>query len=148
METDTTPNNQRTFPLAAIIGVTSGRMVSRGGVHEICELLEWFVDEPDPISTHQIPRISNLCEPRLLEQHPKLAELPEFPAMPKDATREAKQIVCDEWVAACAEIVGGSELVLTKLDAEDYTHVPLMAEPILDGKEVHAISVADLNPDW
>jgi hypothetical protein len=57
-------------PLADILSITTGRLLSRQHMGGIYTLLDYMTG--DALMTHQLPRASDACAPALLEQHPQL----------------------------------------------------------------------------
>lgn len=109
----------KAFHIGDILSVISGRLVSLDHVDGIYSLLGWMVNES--LMTHQLPRVSDECEPFLRERFPDLAAID----------------------VASATIASEAELVtwLASLEAEHGTHrdVPRLAvgdhtqiDPILE----------------
>jgi hypothetical protein len=63
----------RTFDLGDVLSITTGRLVSQRGMDGIYDVLNFMTG--DDLMTHQLPRAMDECAPRLLEQHPDLAEV-------------------------------------------------------------------------
>jgi len=68
----------RDFPLGDILTITTERLLARGGISAVYEILNWMTG--DNLYTHQLPRAAQECAPHLLKQHPDLAAVtvPEF----------------------------------------------------------------------
>jgi hypothetical protein len=60
----------RTFPLADILSITTGRLLSREHMGGIYKLLDFMTG--DNLMTHQLGRGADACRPALLAQHPQL----------------------------------------------------------------------------
>jgi len=60
------------FPLADILTVTTGRLLSRH-MDDVYRILHYLTD--DVVMTHQIPRAVGACQPAVLEQHPQLVDV-------------------------------------------------------------------------
>jgi hypothetical protein len=60
----------RTFPLADILSITTGRLLSRRHMDGIYDILNFMTG--DNLMTHQLPRAAGACRGPLLEQHPQL----------------------------------------------------------------------------
>ena len=63
----------RDLPLADVLSVTTGRLLSRDGMAGVYRALQYLTG--DPIMTHQIPRALDACCPKVLEQHPQLLDV-------------------------------------------------------------------------
>ncbi len=85
------------YPLADILSVTTGRLLSRkhmAGIHNILDDLTG-----DALMTHQLPRATDACRPSILAQHPQLAgveppkdiDVPDLMAWLLDAERQFGQ---------------------------------------------------------
>lgn len=62
--------NARTFALADILTMTTGRLMSARGIEAVYDLANWMTG--DNLMTHQLPRAADICGPALLAQHPQL----------------------------------------------------------------------------
>lgn len=60
----------RTFPLADILTMTTGRLLSPRRMDAVYDLANWMTG--DNLMTHQLPRAADACGPALLAQHPQL----------------------------------------------------------------------------
>lgn len=60
----------RLFPLADILSMTTGRLLSRRHMDGIYNIADWMTGEN--LFTHQLPRAADTCGPALLDQHPQL----------------------------------------------------------------------------
>lgn len=63
----------REFHLGAVLSVTTPYMLCPDGIDGVKDLLEFMTE--DLLDAHQLRRASDECTPRLLEQHPWLAEV-------------------------------------------------------------------------
>lgn len=68
-----TEHGTRDFPLGDILSVTTGRLLSRDGMDGVYRILQYLTGAP--IMTHQIPRATDHCYLRVLEQHPQLLDV-------------------------------------------------------------------------
>lgn len=66
-------SEQRSIPLADILSVTTGRLLSRRHVDGIYDLLRHMTGQD--VYTHQLPKVADACAPDLVRQHPFLADL-------------------------------------------------------------------------
>lgn len=60
----------RSVPLADILTMTTGRLLSPRHMDAVYELANWMTG--DNLMTHQLPRAADACRPELLRQHPQL----------------------------------------------------------------------------
>jgi hypothetical protein len=60
----------RSYPLADILSVTTGRLLSRQHMAGIYNILNDLTG--DDLFTHQLPRAMDACRPAVLAQHPQL----------------------------------------------------------------------------
>lgn len=65
--------NTREFHLGDILSITTGRLVSLRHMDGVYEILNFLTG--DNLFTHQLPRAYREMRPRLLAQHPDLAEV-------------------------------------------------------------------------
>lgn len=70
-------NNSRKFHLGDILSITTGKLVSPKGMDGIYGILNYM--SGDDLFTHQLPRVSDECKPKILEQHPQLSEVDASP---------------------------------------------------------------------
>lgn len=63
----------RPYPLADILTVTTGRLLSHRHMDGLYDLLGYMTG--DNLFTHQLPRAADVCGPALLAQHPQLANV-------------------------------------------------------------------------
>ncbi|MGV9427090.1 DUF7736 domain-containing protein [Streptomyces sp. NPDC003656] len=63
----------RSFPLADVLSVTTGMLLSRRHMDGVYEILNFMTG--DDLFTHQIPRACDAVKPVLLEQHPSLTDV-------------------------------------------------------------------------
>lgn len=64
----TTP--ARMFPLADILTMTTGLLLSRRHMEGVYDIANWMTGES--LMTHQLPRAADVCGPALLAQHSQL----------------------------------------------------------------------------
>lgn len=89
--------NTRTFTLADILTMTTGRLMSARGIEAVYDLANWMTG--DNLMTHQLPRAADICGPALLTQHPQLVgiappediDVPDLMAWLADAERQHGQ---------------------------------------------------------
>lgn len=73
----------KTFPLADILSITTGKLLSRNHIAGVYQILGHMTG--DDLFTHQLPRAMDACAPALIEQHPFLAAVvPPAEADPTD----------------------------------------------------------------
>ncbi|MGA5372315.1 hypothetical protein ACPCSD_14705 [Streptomyces griseoincarnatus] len=60
----------RAYPLADILTMTTGRLLSPRHMDAVYDLANWMTG--DNLMTHQLPRAADACGPALLAQHPQL----------------------------------------------------------------------------
>ncbi len=106
------------FHLGDILSVTTGFLVSPRHMDAFYDLLGYMTGES--LVTHQLPRAMNECAPRLLEQHPDLADVP----VPDRF--EGKEHV-DRWLAEQVARFGEYRDV-APLPAVDHTRIDPLAE--------------------
>ncbi|MGW6292450.1 DUF7736 domain-containing protein [Streptomyces sp. NPDC055058] len=63
----------RLFPLADILTMTTGRLLSRRHMDGVYDIANHMTG--DNLFTHQLPRAADACGPALLAQHPQLRDL-------------------------------------------------------------------------
>jgi hypothetical protein len=68
----------KTFELGDVLTITTGKLVARGGMNAVYNILNYMTD--DTLFTHQLPRAMDECRPYLLKQFPQLADM----IMPED----------------------------------------------------------------
>ncbi|HXT90106.1 MAG TPA: hypothetical protein VN714_12710 [Trebonia sp.] len=66
-----TDTGTRDFPLADILSVTTGRLLSRDGLGGVYRILSHLTSDQIMIEP-QIPRALDACHLKVLEQHPQL----------------------------------------------------------------------------
>lgn len=112
----------RPFHLGDILTVTTGKFVALRGVEALYDLLGFMTGE-SPF-THQIPRVSEECAPRLLEQHPELADVRTPPEWEQtDVTREDVEVWLAQQVARF-----GETLPVTPMPPEEHTNIDPITE--------------------
>jgi hypothetical protein len=62
----------REFDLSDILTVTTGKLVSTRHIDGVYDILNYMTGEN--LFTHQLPRASDECKPRLVRQYPHLSE--------------------------------------------------------------------------
>jgi hypothetical protein len=70
----------RDFPLADILSITTGRLLSHRHMDGVYEILNHLTG--DNLMTHQLPRAAETCRPALIAQHPFLVDLTVAEDMP------------------------------------------------------------------
>lgn len=108
----------RMFHVGDVLSVTTGRLVSPSHMDGICRLLDFMTGES--LFTHQLPRAVAECAPRLLEQHPQLADV----EVPDDFGGEAAVV---DWLETQIAWLG-NELPVAPLAAGDHTHIDPITE--------------------
>lgn len=122
----------RRFHLGDILSVTTGRLLSLRRMDGLYDILNWMTG--DNLFTHQLPRACRECAPRLLEQHPALAEVAEIPAF--DGSAAAVAAWLRQWVDRFGEY-----LPVQPLDPADHTHMDALSEMRLVAPDAHVIAV-------
>lgn len=107
----------RTFPLADILCVTTGHLVSPRGIDAIYDVLNFMTG--DNLMTHQLPRAQRECAPVLLAQHPQLADI-------KVPTFDGEAHVW-RWLTEQVDQFG-LELPVAPLDPADHTVIDPLVE--------------------
>lgn len=108
----------REFPLADVLTVTTGIVLVP--VDRIYEILNWMTG--DNLFTHQLGRALTECAPRLLEQHPDLADV-DVPDFGDEATPESVQA----WVDGLTDRYGTHRAV-TPMAPDDHTRIDPITE--------------------
>lgn len=108
----------RVFHLGDILTVTTGCVVTPNGVDGIYQILNWMTG--DDLFIHQLPRASEECAPKLLEQHPDLAEI----TVPEDFGGEEAVWA---WLDRQVRRFGETRLV-APLNREDHTRIDPVTE--------------------
>lgn len=106
------------FHVGDILSVTTGRLVSPRHIGGVYDILNWMTGEN--LMTHQLPRVSEECEPFLKAQHPDLAEV----VVPDSVNSEESLLF---WLAEVTEQFGVTRPV-SPLDAADHTYIDPIAE--------------------
>lgn len=123
----------RTFALADILTITTGRLVSPRGVDAIYDVLNFMTG--DNLFTHQLPRAMGECAPAILAQHPDLASV----KVP-DGGWETDAAV---WSWALEQVgIYGQERELVPLAAEDHTSIDPLTELAMMAPNTPVITVA------
>lgn len=108
----------RTFDLGDVLSITTGRLVSPRHMDAIYDLLNFMTG--DNLFTHQLPRASEECAPRILEQHPDLADVP----VPEQFDDEAHVL---RWLAEQIDRFGATR-ELRPLRPGDHTRIDPLVE--------------------
>ncbi len=110
------------FHLGDILTVTTGKFMAPRGVGALYDLLGFMAGES--LSTHQLPRVSDECAPRLLEQHPQLAKVQTPPVWEQgDVARED----VEKWLAQQVARFGET-LPVAPMSPEDHTSIDPITE--------------------
>jgi len=109
----------REFHIGDILSVTTGRLVSPRHIDGVYDILNFMTG--DSLFTHQLPRACDECAPRLLEQHPQLADV----EVPGDFGGSAEAVA--DWLETQMAWLG-RELPVTALEAADHTYVDPITE--------------------
>lgn len=125
----------RSFHLADVLTITTGRLVSPRGVEAIYDVLNFMTG--DNLFTHQLPRGMDECQAPLLAQHPDLAAV-EIPAS-FDAAGDVEAAV-HAWVAEQVERFGEFREV-APLPAEAHTHINPLDELAMNHPHVKVIAL-------
>lgn len=99
----------RLFPLAGILSMTTGKLLSRQHMDGIYDIANYMTG--DNLFTHQLPRAGEACGPALLTQHPQLADV----SPPEGASRDALLTWLDT-----AEAEYGTHLPVAPLTREQW----------------------------
>jgi hypothetical protein len=117
-------NEGRTFSLATVLTVTTGRLVAEDGIAAVYEILNYMTR--DNLFTHQLPRASGECKPWLLRWHPKLAEvrmslLDKFITASTSKPDRSKDEACKLWVDFERGRLGlPTELLIQRIPQDDH----------------------------
>jgi hypothetical protein len=95
----------RLYPLADILSVTTGRLLSHRHMDGLYDLLGYMTG--DTLFTHQLPRAADTCAPALLAQHPQLRDV-----TPPDGI-DVHDLMA--WITD-TELLHGAELPVAPLD--------------------------------
>ena len=99
---------QRDFPIADVLSVTTGRLVNRRGIRAVHELLGWLAGQP--VHDDELPDLLELYVPLLLTQHAWLLEV--IPPC-----HQASKAEIGAWVAK-QRVLHGDTLTITAPDKE------------------------------
>jgi hypothetical protein len=124
----------RLFPLADILSMTTGRLLSRRHMDGIYEIADWMTG--DNLMTHQLPRAADVCGPALLDQHPQLRDVQ------PPASLDAPDLMA--WLAD-TEREHGEELPVAPLPAGAWKHQNPIEE-LCDMVGAERVIVAPLPP--
>jgi hypothetical protein len=97
--------NTRAFDLGDVLTVTTGRLLSSRHMDGVYDILDFLTG--DTLWTHQLPRATEFCAPRVLAQHPDLASI--------DVPEIEGQEEVDAWLRGAREQYGATR-TLTPLD--------------------------------
>jgi hypothetical protein len=128
-------SDTKLFPLADILTVTTGRLLSRRHMDGLYDLLGFMTG--DSLYTHQLPRAADACGPELLAQHPQLTgvapaediDVPEVMAWLANAEHEygeqlpVSPLPAGAWerrdpVEELSDMVGPERVIVVELDGE------------------------------
>lgn len=102
------------FHIGDILTITTARLVSLDHLDGVYSLLGWMVDED--LMTHQLPRVSDECEPFLRDLYPDLAAID---ASDVTLTCEAELVT---WLASL-EPKYGTHRDVPRLPRVDHTEI-------------------------
>jgi predicted RNase H-like nuclease len=100
----------------------------------VYDVLNWMLD--DNLFTHQIPRATRQCGPRLIEAFPELATASTCESLAKldeltknTSSREAAQRACKRWIA-WLQVANGlhTEYEVPQISTADQCHQDPLAE--------------------
>lgn len=106
------------FHIGDVLSVTTGRLVSPRHIGGVYDILNWMTGEN--LMTHQLPRVSEECEPFLKAQHPDLSEV----TVPDSINSEESLLF---WLAEMTDRYGVTRPV-SPLAAADHTYIDPIAE--------------------
>ena len=106
------------FHIGDILSVTTGCLVSPRHISGVYDILGFMSGED--LMSHQLPRVSDECEPFLKAQHPDLAEV----VVPETVNSEETLLF---WLAEQTAIYGVTRPV-QPLAATDHTSIDPIAE--------------------
>ena len=106
------------FHIGDILSVTTGKLVSPRHIGGVYDILNWMTGEN--LMTHQLPRVSEECEPFLREQHPDLADV-----VVPDSVKSEETLLF--WLAEIGAQYGERRPV-AKLADVDHTSIDPFAE--------------------
>jgi hypothetical protein len=124
----------RLFPLADILSMTTGLLLSRRHMDGIYQICDWMTGES--LMTHQLPRAADACGPALLDQHPQLR------GIEPPADLDVPDLMA--WLAN-TEREHGEELPVTPLAAGTWQHQNPIEE-LCDMVGAERVIVAPLPP--
>lgn len=129
------PVTTKPMPLGDILSVTTGALVSRDHMDGLYRILNHMTGEP--VFTHQIPRVGRECTPRLLEQHPQLADIT-VPDWSGGVDKDTVYAWLDEM-----EAIYGTELPVTPLAPGDHTSIGPLTELAMNYPHLTVMPVVD-----
>jgi hypothetical protein len=103
------------FDLGDVLSITTGRLVSRRHMDGVYDILSFMCGES--LFTHALPRASRECAPKLLEQHPGLADI--------EVPEELNKDNYEAWLDSLAEEHGTELEVAPLADGEHEVIDPL-----------------------
>lgn len=107
----------RAFPLADILSVTTGKLLSHRHIEGVYDILGFMTGES--LMTHQLPRAADACRPSLIAQHPDLDGVDPTPDLDHDNLYV--------WLLD-AERQYGSELLVAPVQPEQWQHKDALVE--------------------
>jgi hypothetical protein len=125
----------RSFHIGDILSVTSGRLVSPRHIDGVSDLLGWMTGEKP--MTHQLPRLSDECEPALREQFPDLAAVD----VPKGLDSEEKVLF---WLGGL-EGEYGTRREVAPLTPQEHTSIDPLVEMRMNHPHVRVLPAVTLD---
>lgn len=122
----------KSFHIGDILSVMTGRLVSPdhiGGVYRLCDFMTG-----ESLMTHQLPRVTEECEPFLREQFPDLAAI----EIPDDFGGSQAEVL--GWLDRQVEVHGATRDV-AQLATGDHTHIDPLAEIAMMRPDLPVIGV-------
>ncbi|MDF1682415.1 MAG: hypothetical protein P1U46_01235 [Patescibacteria group bacterium] len=110
------------FHIGDVLSIITGRLLSPEGIGGVYKILNHMTG--DKLFTHQLPRASDQCKPKLLEQYPALKDV------------DLSSVNGENYKAFVAEQAEkfGEFLEVPTLSQEEYQH----KDPILEYQEMMA----------
>ncbi len=126
--------NSRTYALADILTMTTGRLLTTRGIGAVYDIANWMTG--DNLFTHQLPRAADACGPALLAQHPQLTNV----TPPEDI--DVPDLMA--WLAN-AEAEHGQELPVTPLPEGAWQHQNPIEElcDMVGPEKVYVVPMSD-----
>lgn len=135
----TEPRESRSFPLADILSVTTGRLLTQRAEHPgsaLDEIFEFMTGEE--LAWWQAPRAADACTEAFVAQHPFLADL----VPPKVAPTPIGKATLLMWLTA-AQLKHGTTLEVEPLT--DWVHQD-QAQELLDRVELVNLPTVEVGP--